>query len=79
MDAIWVAIITGGFAALTTVITVLASNKSSSAKMHEEIAVIKNDIKTLSNRVEKHNNLIERTYKLEGQVAELQHRQGGKQ
>ena len=30
-------------------------------------------IEQLQKRVEVHNNLIERTYKLEGQVTELQH------
>lgn len=30
-------------------------------------------IEQLEKRVEVHNNLIERTYKLEGQVTELQH------
>lgn len=30
-------------------------------------------IEQLEKKVEKHNNVVERTYKIEGQVAELQH------
>ena len=48
------------------------------AKLSEFKAVTETQIKDLTRKVEKHNNLIERTYKLEGQVAELQHKlQGG--
>ena len=35
------------------------------------VAVIDEQIKTLSDRVEKHNQVIERTYKLEVMVADL--------
>jgi len=44
-------------------------------KLKGDIAVIKTEIKTLSDRVEKHNNLIERMYEVEGAVRELQHNQ----
>lgn len=37
-----------------------------------EINVIKNEIKNLSERVKKHNNVIERTYRLEQQAAVLE-------
>lgn len=70
-DVIWVAIITGTISLVGTIITVLSANKTQSAKMHEEIAVIKNEVKTLSDRVEKHNSVIERTYKLEAEVKVL--------
>lgn len=36
-----------------------------------EISVIKNEFKNLSERVEKHNNVIERTYALEQKTAVL--------
>lgn len=70
-DVIWVAIITGAISLVGTIITVLSANKTQSAKMHEEIAVIKTEVKTLSERQAKHNNLIERMYKVEAQVATL--------
>ena len=42
--------------------------------LREEIAVIKVNISTLSDRVDKHNNVIDRTYKLE-QATALQEEQ----
>ena len=43
-------------------------------EMKGEIALIKNDIKTLNGNVEKHNNVIERTYGLESAVNVLEQR-----
>lgn len=37
----------------------------SDAKMHEEIAVIKQDVTSLREETRKHNGMIERTYSLE--------------
>ena len=83
-DAVLVALITGGISIVGTIITVLAANRQTLAQMdkkselsdqmiHGEIAVIKTEIKTLSDRVEAHNKIVERTYYLEGAVSELQH------
>lgn len=41
------------------------------ATIQQQIAVIDIKIETLSSRVEKHNNVIERTYKLEQAVEDL--------
>jgi prefoldin subunit 5 len=41
------------------------------ASVQQQIAVIDVEIRNLSARVEKHNNVIERTYKLEQAVADL--------
>ena len=41
------------------------------ANLQQKIAVIEEKIITLSNRVEKHNQVIERTYKLEQAVEDL--------
>ena len=70
-DAIWVAVITGVLSALGSIITVIGTTRASTAKTREDIAVIKNEIKTLSERQAKHNNLIERMYKVEAQIAAL--------
>ena len=44
---------------------------SVNANFQQQFAVMDVKIETLSNRVEKHNNVIERTYKLEQAVADL--------
>ena len=51
--------------------SVLANNKSQ-AVMQEQIKSVKEDINTLSVRVDKHNNLIERTAVLEAKVEGLE-------
>lgn len=83
-DAVLVAIVTAGLSLIGTVITVLTANRATLAaldkkselsdeKIQGEIAVIKTEIQNLSNRVEAHNQIVERTYKLEGRVTELEH------
>lgn len=75
-EAVLVAIITGGLTLIGTVVTVVVSHRQTIAtleknsavadeKIQGEINVIKTDIRTLSNRVEAHNKVVERTYKLE--------------
>jgi len=87
MDAVIVAIITAGVSLIGTIITVLAANKSTLAAMSEQSKVaderiqgqiigIQHDIQTLTNKVEKHNTVIERTYNLEGRVKVLEAKGG---
>lgn len=75
-EAIIVALITGACGvAVQLIISRRSSNELyakldkqselSDARMQGEIDVIKADIRTLSNRVEAHNKLVERTYELE--------------
>lgn len=75
-EAIIVALITGACAIVAQLIISRQSSKElyakldkqselSDAKMQGEIDVIKNDIRALSNRVDAHNKLVERTYELE--------------
>lgn len=75
-EAIIVALITGACAvAAQLIISRRSSNELyakldkqselSDARIQGEIDVIKADIRTLSNRVEAHNKLVERTYVLE--------------
>lgn len=79
MNEILVAIITGAVSLIGTVITVLLANKSTIAAMDKQsavtdeaikgqIGVIRQEIKALSDRVDKHNNLVERTYNLESRM-----------
>jgi HAMP domain-containing protein len=83
-DAVIVAIITG---ALSLLGAWVSSRKSTSdmfakldkqselsdAKLDREIAVVKTEISALSQRVNVHNNMIERVYKLEGRMDEAAH------
>ena len=67
-----------------TVITVVVTNRHtlaeldkkselSDSKIQGEIDVIKTNIETLSDRVEKHNSMIERVYQLEGRMNQVEH------
>lgn len=75
-EAVVVALITGGLTLIGTVISVAISHKGTlekidanskvaDEKIQGEINVLKADIRTLSNRVEAHNKMVERTYQLE--------------
>ena len=59
------------------------ANSKSTAVMQEQIKSIKEEINTLSNRVDKHNNLVERMAKVEDSAKSAHHRitelsEGGK-
>lgn len=75
-EAVVVALITGGLTLIGTVISVAVSHKGTlekidanskvaDEKIQGEINVLKADIRTLSNRVEAHNKVVDRTYELE--------------
>lgn len=50
------------------------SNNKTTAVMQEQIKDVKGDITTLSSRVDKHNNLIERMVKVEESTKSAHHR-----
>ena len=75
-EAIVVAIITGGLALVGVIYSTRRSNHEllskiersselSDEKLRGEINVVKADIRALSERVDKHNQILERTYNLE--------------
>ena len=75
-EAVIVALITGGLSLLGTILAgrrkdekVMAEirrrSETSDEKIRGELNVVKADVRTLSNRVDKHNNVLERTYELE--------------
>ena len=79
-----VAVVTGLLAVLGQKVIADAKNKELYAKLDKDselsdqkiqgqIDVIKTEIKTLSDRVNVHNNLIDRMYKVEADVQELKH------
>ena len=83
MNEIVVALIAGGVSLVGTVITVIITSRQTIAALDKNSAVadeniqgqintIHAEIKALSDRVDKHNNLIERTYALESKIAVLE-------
>jgi hypothetical protein len=83
-DAVLVAIITGALSLLGAFISSRKStadmfakldkqSELSDSKLDREIAVVKTEISALSQRVNVHNNMIERVYKLEGRMDEAAH------
>ena len=71
MEAIIVALITG----IASVIAVMYTNKTSNDKMQKQLeinqAVTEEKIDTLTNKVEKHNNVVERVFILETNVENI--------
>lgn len=78
-----VAIITAGVSLIGTVITVLMANRQTLAAMSEQskltdenikgkISVIETKIDEMSKRIDKHNQMVERTYNLESRVTVLE-------
>ena len=66
METVIAAVISG---AVTLAVCLITNH----AQQEKTRALMEYQLKELTVRVEKHNNLIERTYSLEGQVRECQH------
>ena len=73
MTEIIVAVITGGLALIGVIFTNYSSNKKITTALSTSQAVTNEKIDRLERSVEKHNSVIERVYKLEGQMVEVQH------
>lgn len=69
-----VALITGGFSYLGVVQTMKSSNEKQIIVITQEIAGIKKDITRLEQKQDKHNSVIERMFKLEQKVDDLEKR-----
>ncbi len=61
-DVVLVAIISGVFTLIGSMLGVIASAKMTNYRLAQ-----------LEKQVEKHNNVVERTFKLEGRVTEAEH------
>lgn len=72
-EAIIVALITGGMSLAGVVVTCLATAKKQEKATAVSQAVMEHKITSLREEVNKHNNLIERMFKLEGRVTETEH------
>ena len=68
-DAIVVALITGAVSLLGSVMSMVVSARK--AKQQADVTLWRID--ELEQKVSKHNNRVERTYKLEGRVTEAEH------
>lgn len=66
--AIWVAIIGSGFTFLGTIVTVVWGNKKNAKKTEEQTQLTLYRIDKLEEKVNKHNNLIDRMYKVEDRL-----------
>jgi len=73
-EAILVAIITGSFALLGTVITVLAANHKTNENLRISQAVTDTKIEELTREVRAHNNFAQRMPVVEEQIKVINHR-----
>ena len=62
-------IISGAISGLVTLCVCLITNKAHEAKT---MALLEYQLSELSRRVEKHNSVVERVYRLEGQVKAME-------
>jgi len=67
-------VIVAAIAFIGTLVGSYFANSKTTAVMQEQIKGIKEDIKTLSTRVDKHNNLVERMAKVEDSTKSAHHR-----
>ena len=65
MEAIIVALITGGLSFLGIVYTSKQQHSLTIEEVKNELSLIKKDIKSLEEKQDKHNSLIERVYNIE--------------
>lgn len=76
-EALLTALITGGLSLAGVVITCIFSNRKTTNEVTHKLelhqAVTDTKIEALRVEVGKHNNLIERTFKLEGRMNEAEH------
>ena len=72
-DAVLSALITGGLSLVGVITTNMLTAKKNETAMKVSQAVTETKIEALRAEMTKHNNLIERTYRLEGQMEEVKH------
>ena len=72
-EGIIVALITGAFTFAGVVLTVYFGNKKTAMKIKEQADLTRYRIDQLEKKQDKHNSLIERMFKLEQRVDDLEH------
>lgn len=73
MEVILAAAVTGILTLVGVIFTNYAANKKIVEVLNTTQAVTTEKIGALEKKVEKHNQVIERVYRLEGQMVEVQH------
>lgn len=71
MEAITVSVISGFLTLLGVIITNIGSNRKIEHQLEVSMAVTNTKLEDLTRQVEKHNQVIERTFKLEQAVEDL--------
>ena len=74
MEAIIVSIITGILSLTGVILTNISGNRKIERQLEVSMAITNTRLEDLTKQVEKHNQVIERTYKLEQAVVDLQRR-----
>lgn len=69
--AVITALITGACSVLAVIITNINSNKQIDMKLDKQMAVFEEKLRHLTETVNKHNEVITRTYMLEAEVKEI--------
>ena len=79
MDNLTATLLTSSIPSIITLVGVIYTSKKNSEKtlasVRTEIALIKKDISVLTEKVEKHNSVIDRTYALETETKLLDEKQ----
>lgn len=68
-EAVQVALITGGFSVLAVIVTNVMANNKMQTQIEKSLAVYQVKLEDLTKKVEKHNSVVERTFKLEQTAA----------
>lgn len=69
--AIWVSIITGVLSLAGVILTNISGNRKIERQLEVSMAITNTKLEDLTKQVEKHNQVIERTFKLEQAVADM--------
>lgn len=71
MTEIMVSIITGALTLIGVVVTNIGSNRKVQQQLEVSMAITNTKLEDLTKQVEKHNQVIERTFKLEQAVEDI--------
>jgi len=74
MEAIFVSVISGFLSLAGVIITNIFSNRKVEHQLEVSMAVTNTKLEALTHQVEKHNQVLERTFKLEQAVEDLKGR-----